>query len=182
MPEEINFCQRCGRKLARKPIENTERPYCPGCGYVVFLDPKIAAIVLLLTDGKLVMVRRGIEPAMGHWSFPSGYVDRGEQVEKAAIREVKEETGLEARLDRMIGLYSSDGSPVVLAVYAGTVVGGSLKAGGDATDAALFSPETLPDLPFPNDAQILRDWRAALSDQGSGSAAPFSSAREASFD
>ena len=163
MPEEINFCQRCGHQLGRKPIEGTVRPYCPACGYVVFLDPKIAAIVLLSTDGKLVMVRRGIEPAMGRWSFPSGYVDRGERVEKAAVREVKEETGLDARLDRMIGLYSGDESPVVLAVYAGTVVGGSLKAGGDATEAALFSPDDLPDLPFPHDARILRDWRSVPS-------------------
>ena len=111
-------------------------------------------------DGKLVLVQRNIDPAFGHWSFPSGYVDRGEVVEDAAVREVKEETGLDVRLNGFIGLYSSTGNVVILAVYSAEVVGGKLEAGPEAQDVGLFAVNELPPLPFPHDAQILQDWQA----------------------
>ena len=160
MPGDINFCQRCGHELARKQIEGRDRHYCPSCGYVVFLDPKIAAVVLVLIDDQLVLVRRGVEPELGRWAFPSGYVDRGEVVEDAAKREVKEETGLDVELDGFVGLYSRSGNTVVLAVYSAHVVGGDMQPGHDAQEAALFPVEALPPLPFPHDGQILKDWQA----------------------
>ena len=163
--EDINFCQRCGHSLERKRIELKDRPYCPSCGYIVFMDPKIAAVVLVPTDGKLVLVRRDSEPAMGRWSFPSGYVDRGESVEDAAIREVKEETGLDIHLDFFVGLYSQRDSTVVLAVYSACVVGGTLRPGSEVRDVALFSLDDLPPLPFPHDDQILDDWQQRASDR-----------------
>lgn len=161
--QDVNFCQRCGHGLAEKAVEGKTRAYCPECGFIVFLDPKVAAAVLVETEGKLVLVRRGIEPAIGRWSFPSGYVDRGETVEHAAAREVKEETGLDVRITGLVGLYSSAGSPLALAVYAARAVGGELRAGHDAREAALFDPDDLPDLPFQHDSQILRDWRSGRS-------------------
>ena len=162
MTQDINFCQRCGHALGRKEIESRERPYCPDCGYVVFLDPKVAAVVLVHRDGELVLVRRGIEPAMGRWSFPSGYVDRGEVVEDAARREVKEETGLDVRLDGFVGLYSRSDSPVVLAVFSAAIVGGQLQVGHDAVEVGTFALEELPPLPFPHDYEILADWKALI--------------------
>ncbi len=170
MSEEAKFCQRCGHALAEKQVEHRARPWCPACGYVVFLDPKVAVVVLARADGQLVMVRRSIEPALGRWSFPSGYVDRGEAVEDAAVREVMEETGLEVTLDGFVGLYSSKHSTVVLAVYSAEVAGGELMAGAEVTDAALFSPDEMPPLPFPHDDQILGDWRRLMCTRDSGSA------------
>ncbi len=160
MQEQVNFCQRCGGALAEKEIEGRVRRYCPACGFVVFLDPKVAAAVLVEVDGRLVLVRRGIEPAMGRWAFPSGYVDRGEALEAAAAREVREETGLEVHVTRLVGVYSRPGDTVILAVYAAERVGGSLLAGADADEVGLFSADELPPLPFPHDYDILRDWRS----------------------
>ncbi len=160
MPGDINYCQRCGERLSETRIEGRTRPHCPACGYVVYLDPKVAAAVLVLQDGKLLLVKRGVEPAMGEWAFPSGYVDRGEVVEDAARREVKEETGLDVELDGFVGLYSLAGNPVVLAVFSGKSTGGKLEAGHDAEEAAWFALDHLPDLPFPHDDQILRDFFA----------------------
>ena len=160
MNEGIRFCQICGRGLVDRMIDGRPRRHCDSCDHTVFLDPKVAAVVLALVDGKLVLVRRGTEPQMGRWAFPSGFVDRGEAVEDAAVREFKEETGLDARLERLIGVYSDTGSPVVLVVYRAEVVGGNLQAGHDAADTALFDPDSLPALPFPHDDRILADWRA----------------------
>lgn len=165
MQGDLNYCQRCGHDLSSKSIEGKERPYCNNCGFVVFEDPKVAAVVLVTIDESIVLIKRGVEPSMGKWAFPSGYVDRGENVEDGARREVMEETGLEVDLDRLVGLYSGNGNPVVLAVYAAHVVGGEMKSGHDAEEVALFPLADLPTLPFPHDAQILKDWQATASPQ-----------------
>lgn len=161
MRDDIKFCQRCGSELGEKLIEDRTRPFCFSCGFVVYLDPKVAAVVVLSMDDKLVFIRRGVEPSLGEWAFPSGYVDRAEVVEDAARREVVEETGLVAELDRLIGIYSLQGNPVILAVFAGHVVGGTMAAGHDATDVRLFSLDDLPPMPFPHDEQILHDWQSS---------------------
>ncbi len=161
----MNFCQRCGHALAEKAIGGSTRRHCPACGQVVFLDPKLAAVVLVEARGKLVLVKRAIEPALGRWSFPSGYVDRGEAVEDAARREVKEETGLDVELTDFVGLYSGTGETVALAVYTAKVVGGTLSPGSEVQKADLFHPDDLPPLPFPHDDQILQDWRGKLPER-----------------
>lgn len=84
--EDPRFCAHCGAPLARAQ----GRPSCQRCGRVSYLDPKLAAAAMVTVDGRLLLVRRAIEPAIGKWSFPSGYVDRGEVVEAAvAVRSVK---------------------------------------------------------------------------------------------
>jgi ADP-ribose pyrophosphatase YjhB (NUDIX family) len=105
-----------------------------------------------------VLVRRGIEPAYGKWSFPSGYVNRGEVVEQAVQREAFEETGLRVTVRWLVGLYSTAGSPVVLSVYHADVTGGTLAARDEALDAASFPVASLPDLAFDHDRRIVQDW------------------------
>ncbi|MCH8310057.1 MAG: NUDIX domain-containing protein [Chloroflexi bacterium] len=139
-------------------VNGDQRPKCRSCGLVVYFDPKIAAVVLVSQRDDLLFVRRAIEPMLGRWSFPSGYVDRGEVVEHAAVREVREETNLDVELTGLVGVYSSDGNPVVLIAYAARVTGGNLRAGEETQDARFFPIDALPDLPFPHDDQILGDW------------------------
>ena len=158
MRNEIKFCDRCGDSLANKTVDGKQRQICNTCGHTIFLDPKLAVVVLVSTEGKLVLVRRAIQPALGRWAFPSGYVDRGETVENAAIREVKEETGLAIKITRLIGLYSSASNPVVLAVYSSEVIGGILYAGSETDAVGKYDPNQLPDLPFEHDHKILEDW------------------------
>lgn len=114
---------------------------------------------MVVVEGKLVLVRRGIEPAIGKWSFPSGYVDRGEIVEAAVEREVLEETGLRVKANWLVGLYSQSGNAVVLAVYDATVVGGDLRAGPEALEVGGFDPGHLPELAFAHDDGIVADWQ-----------------------
>ena len=158
--DEIKYCHQCGHALKDKEFEGGVRPTCPSCGFVVFLDPKVAVVVLLSMDDKLVLIKRGTIPHIGKWSFPGGYVDRGEPVEVAARREVKEETGLDVELRGLVGLYSAEADPVILAVYSGDAVGGKLAAGFDTQDVAQFDLADLPELAFRRDEQILDDWRA----------------------
>ena len=87
-----------------------------------------------------MMVRRAIQPGYGLWSIPGGYVDRGEVVEEAAVREVWEETGLKVEIQRMVGLFSEHEHPVVVAVFAAREVGGNLNAGAETLELGFFLP------------------------------------------
>ena len=155
---KVKFCQICGNHLTYQSAHGTETFSCTSCGHQVFLDPKLAVVVLAEKNNELLLVKRAIEPSIGKWSFPSGYVDRGEIVEAAAIREVKEETGLNIQITDLIGVYSKKHHPIVLVVYSAKIVGGEIEAGEESEEVAFFSTDNLPKMPFPHDEQILSDW------------------------
>ena len=92
-----------------------------------------AGAVVRDAAGRVLLVRRANEPSRGLWSVPGGRIEPGESAREAAVREVREETGLEVELGEL--LLTSDFGPYVVADYAGVVVGGTLVAGDDALDA-----------------------------------------------
>jgi 8-oxo-dGTP diphosphatase len=153
-----SFCRECGVRLQPRIAFGRLRGVCPNCGAVDFEDPKVAVGVVVELDGRIVLGKRNHEPKLGCWSFPSGFVDSGEVLEEAALREVAEETGLNVRLERLLGVYSRSGERVVFVAYAGEVVGGSLSPGEECMEVASFAPDRLPELAFPNDEAILEAW------------------------
>ena len=129
MSPDDKYCPSCASPLEEKEAAGRQRPVCPNCGRVVFYDPKVAATCIVERGEQVLLVKRGNEPGYGLWSMPGGYVDRGEVVEDAAAREVLEETGLEVEIDRLVGLFSEAGHPVMVAAFAARELGGDLKAG-----------------------------------------------------
>jgi ADP-ribose pyrophosphatase YjhB (NUDIX family) len=127
---------------------------------VHFDEPKVAVGVLAERRGRLLLVQRGHEPKVGEWSFPSGFVDAGEVVEEAAAREAKEETGLEVKIQGLLGVYSAPGDPVIFIAYAARVVRGRIEVGPECRDARFFPPSALPPLAFGHDQAIVEAWRA----------------------
>jgi ADP-ribose pyrophosphatase YjhB (NUDIX family) len=111
-------------------------------------------------DGGIVLLRRGVEPALGKWVFPGGYVDRGESVQDAAIRETKEESQLDVRLNSLLNVYSYPRSPNVIVVYTAEVIGGVLEAADESVEARIFSPDDVPwhDLAFDSTKDALNDY------------------------
>jgi len=163
---EYNFCPRCGKALQNRFLHGRNRPVCPACGYVVYLDPKVGAGVVVEVDGRVVLVRRGMEPMRGHWSLPSGYVERDETPDATAARETLEETGLQVGVDNLLNVYSFEhqgsGGRGVLVLYSAHVIGGELRAGDDADEVSTFAPDELPsDIAFESHRQALREWRRA---------------------
>jgi ADP-ribose pyrophosphatase YjhB (NUDIX family) len=146
--------------MVQRLLEGRERPSCPRCGFIHYEDPKLVAVGVIPMDGKLVLGRRSINPGLGCWSFPAGYVNRGESVDDAMIREVREETNLEVQVEQLLGLYSEAGNPVVLAAYVAVAVGGTLTPGEEVSEVGLFAVDGMPELAFPNDQRILGDWQA----------------------
>jgi 8-oxo-dGTP diphosphatase len=158
------FCLQCGTPLEARRHEDRERPTCPSCGFVHYLDPKVAVAVILGNEDGVLLGRRRIDPGAGLWSFPAGYVNRGEVLEEAAVREVLEELGLAVRLTGMVGVYSERDEPVVLVVYAGEVEGGEPTPDGhEVSEVRRFALDALPEgLAFPHDRHVLADWKRAL--------------------
>jgi len=159
------FCPVCGAALEPRVLKVSEptRLVCtrPTCGFVFYLDPKIAVgTVIRMGDGKIVLVRRAIEPGYGKWVFPGGYVDRGEEVTLAAIREAREESGLDVTLDGLINIYSYAGRTPIIVVYAATYVGGDLAVDDEGLEARAFEPEEIPweELAFRSTSEALKDY------------------------
>lgn len=141
------FCPRCAHPLTSRCVKAGEpdRLCCDGCEFVFYVDPKLAAGIVTSYNGHVLLLRRAIEPAYGAWVFPGGFVDRGEHPEQAAVREAREEADVDVRIDGFLGIYSHPpGSPVVLVVYRGTVVGGEPAALDESLELGLFSPAELP--------------------------------------
>jgi ADP-ribose pyrophosphatase YjhB (NUDIX family) len=159
---EYAFCPKCGGPLESRLLKTSEpvRLVCKQCDFIFFLDPKVASCTIIHLSGGIVLLQRAIEPGYGKWVFPGGYVDRGETVADAAVREAKEEVNLDVRLVSLLGVYSYRHSPVVIIVYLAEAVGGLLKAADEALDVRLFSPETIPwdELAFPSTQEALRQY------------------------
>ena len=157
----------CGGGLEPRAIKQNEpeRLVCVQCGFVFYLDPKVAVGTIISDGGRIVLVQRAIEPGYGKWVYPGGYVDRGELVRDAAVREAREESGLHVSLGRLINVYSYPGRAPVVIVYEATIVGGTLSADDECLDARLFEAHEIPwdDLAFPSTHDALREYLGTLA-------------------
>jgi ADP-ribose pyrophosphatase YjhB (NUDIX family) len=159
------FCPVCGASLESRVLKASEpkRLVCsnPACGFVFYLDPKIAVgTIIRMPDDRIVLVRRAIEPGYGKWVFPGGYVDRGEEVTLAAVREAREEAGIDITIDHLINIYSYAGRTPIIVVYAATYVSGELVVDDEGLEARAFEPLEIPwdDLAFRSTQDALRDY------------------------
>lgn len=164
---DFRFCPRCAQPFERRTLKagEPERLVCPGCGFVFYLDPKIAVGTIIdVGDGRIVLVKRAIEPGYGKWVFPGGYVDRGEPLPAAALREAREECGLDIRLDALINIYSYAGRTPVIVVYAATATGGTLCCDDEGLEVSTIASTDIPwtELAFRSTSEGLRDYLAGL--------------------
>jgi len=158
-----SYCPMCGGDLEPRSLRphEPERLVCVRCGFIFYLDPKVAVGTIIRDErNHLLFLRRAIEPGYGRWVFPGGYVDRGEEVHVAALREAREEAGLEIRLDYLINVYSYPGRAPVIIVYAATAVGGSLTFDDESLEGRFFAPEEIPwdNLAFKSTHEALREY------------------------
>ena len=163
-PTSICFCPLCGGTLGRAavPPDQREQAVCTACGFVFYLNPKVVAGTIPEEHGRVLLTRRSINPGRGLWTFPGGFVDFGETVEDAAVRETFEETGLKVDLIGLQNVYSYPGAPVII-VYRAKVVGGTLTTCAENDCLEWVAPEAIDwdTLAFPSTREALREWVAA---------------------
>lgn len=158
------YCSRCGGPLAKREANGRARPACPACGFVVYLDPKVACGVLVERAGQVLLVQRRYDPGRGLWCLPAGFEDADEPPHEAARREALEETGLHVEIIGLLGIYHYTDDPRgagILLVYRATCAPEvQPRPGDDAMHAAFFAPDALPPISHHTHQTALDDWRA----------------------
>jgi len=165
-PTAYYFCPRCRSKLESRPFGARNQQACPTCDWIYWINPiPIAETIVINNAGQVLLIKRKFPPRVGDWALPGGFLDWGESAEAAAIREVREETGLEVRLVRLLctmGLPSllNPEHCIVKSIFIGEIIGGRLQAGDDALDASFFSWQDLPEnLATESTREALNRWR-----------------------
>lgn len=157
------YCPLCGAPTQLQTRFGIPRPVCTACGHIVFFAPAVAVLALVVQDEQVLLVQRAHDPQKGKWVTPAGFMEWDEDPAAAARREVREETGLDVRIDRLLDVFHTPddgGMADVVIAYAASIVDGTLQAADDAQAASWFSRENLPELAFLPTRQILARWVA----------------------
>lgn len=165
------FCPYCATHLQVREIYNQPRPVCPHCGFVHFLDPKVAVIGLVTHKGRVLLIQRAINPEKGKWALPGGYMDAGEMPEAALQRELLEEVNLAIRVTGLLSIFPmianrashphTQTQGIVLAYRAQVAdpQATTLVCADDACAADWFMPTEIPvDLAFESTQTLLTNW------------------------
>ena len=158
---EWKFCPWCGHSLVESYVFGANRMACPNCEFIYFPRPNVVVMVIVEHQDHILLGKRNMEPGRGKWTLLSGYVNTGERVEEAAVREVKEETNLDVQIEELLGLYDDLATPLVLVVYNASIADAHVvltRQAEEIRELAFFSVESLPELAFPGDKQIIDDW------------------------
>ncbi len=157
---------QCGGVLLEQvpPDDDRSRLVCKSCGEITYLNPKVVVGTLPVVDGRVLLLRRGIEPRYGMWTYPGGFLEMDESAEEGACREAHEELEIEVGRLRLLGVYSRPPAGIVTIVYLADLMKGEPKSTSEALEARFFGPDEIPweGLAFPTTVSALRDWTASV--------------------
>ena len=152
MRGRVKYCPRCGKSTRTAVIGGTKRVLCVSCDEIFYDNPLSAVAVVAEKDGKILFIKRAVQPAKGMWALPGGFIEQGESVERAAMRELKEETGIKAKKAEIIKVVTAQSSffrTLILIGVRVSGISGNLKAGDDACDARWYDMGKMPAVTFP---------------------------------
>ncbi|WP_447975120.1 NUDIX hydrolase [Nitrospira sp. Kam-Ns4a] len=142
----MNFCSHCGApvSLAVPAGDTHPRFVCPSCRTIHYQNPKIVAGCIPEWGGQILLCRRAIEPRLGFWTFPAGFMELGESVEQAAARETLEEAQAQVEITDLYALFTLARVDQVYAVFRGRLRAPEFGAGHESLAVQLFDPEKIP--------------------------------------
>ena len=155
------YCPYCGSRLARRYAEGRDRLFCEFCNGPFYENPIPAACAVVVdAAGRLLMVRRKVDPKAGYWCLPGGFMELGETPEECALRELQEETGLTGRIRGLIGVAANNSrmyDTVLLVCYLIDDFDGVPKPGDDAMETGFFPPDRMPRAAFEAHRHFIRE-------------------------
>lgn len=160
--QKKRFCHYCGGPLIDKEWEGRVRRFCKACNGPIYENP-VPAACAIVTDAanRLLLVERSVEPQLGKWCLPGGYMELGETPEACALRELREETGL---VGTIAGIFGAESNPnrlydtVALICYRVARYKGEPVPGDDASDIGFFPAEALPEIAFDSHWKFIRQF------------------------
>lgn len=168
--EQVRYCFRCGSSLALSvpPGDTLGRPVCHKCGHIHYINPTvIVGCIAEAPDGRILLCRRRIAPRRGYWTFPSGFLERGESSEEGARRETLEEAGADVGIERLLCVIDVPQISEVHLIYRGLLTGNAASVTTESSEVALVAE---PDIPWENLAftSIGESLRRYLDDRAHG--------------
>ena len=160
------YCPACGTPLVSQVVDHRPRRVCPACGRIHWRNAKPCAGALVVRNGKVLLIRRLIEPVKGYWDVPGGFCEVDEHPAETCVREVREETGLEIELTGLLGLWLDEyvSRPTLNIYYLARPLTRRLRIGDDASAAAWFASDALPQrIAFVNGRMALAAWASGDS-------------------
>jgi ADP-ribose pyrophosphatase YjhB (NUDIX family) len=148
----ISYCTQCGASTALQipPGDNLPRQVCGRCGHIHYDNPRLIVGCIAEWQGRLLLCRRAIEPRLGYWTLPAGFMENGETTAQAAIRETLEEAGTNIQIDAAFSMVSLPHINQIHLFYRAKMISPDFLAGEESLEVALFTPEEIPwdDLSF----------------------------------
>lgn len=150
----MKYCSHCGQPVARSVPAGDNRPrdVCGDCGTVHYVNPKLVVGCVPEHGGQILLCRRAIEPRLGFWTVPAGFMELGETLAEAALRETWEEALARVELGRLFSVVDVVDAGQVHVFFEGRLLQPEFGAGSETLEARLFRPEDIPwpDLAFPS--------------------------------
>lgn len=142
----MNYCSHCGAKVAFKiPAGDTlPRFVCDTCQSIHYQNPRIVAGCIPEWEDRILLCRRAIEPQYGLWTLPAGFMENGETIEQAAIRETREEAEADVELTSLYSVFSIPHISQVYIIFRACLLTSDFKAGHESLEVQLFRPEDIP--------------------------------------
>jgi ADP-ribose pyrophosphatase YjhB (NUDIX family) len=151
------------------PGDTLERLVCGDCGYVVYDNPKIVVGSVVRHRGRYLLCRRAIEPRLGYWTLPAGYLELNETTEAGALREAWEEAQAKIRIEGLLAIFNIPRLSQVQLIYRAQLIDEAIAPGPESREVGLFAWDEIPwrDIAFPSVHWSLD------ADRRLGDAAPF---------
>ena len=158
MKKQRRHCIYCGGEITKKSEDGVLRDFCPCCNSFFYNNPLPVVSSILDSAREILLVKRDRAPFKGQWCLPTGFAEAGESIEDAALRELREETGIKGRISRLLDVDSYKSrfyGDLLFLTFIVEQTGGKLAAGGDCTQARFWPVNKLPPMAFPPNKRAL---------------------------
>ena len=165
----IRYCSDCGARTESRVVGQHSLSVCPACERIFFRNPKVVVTGLIENAGRVLLVRRDIEPGRGLCGLPGGYVDWDEHPERAMVRECREETRVEVAAGDLLSVQHimlEGGDGAIVLSYRATLLRGEPSAGDETQEVGWFAPHGLPPLAFQSHRTVLQAWAREVQGRG----------------